>query len=347
MRKIALGAAAIALLAPGLAQADTNAIVGIDYNRVDFPFQDADVYGLSGAFNHDISDWNFQMDGYAGRASEGFCCISTNYAAAHLGVRNDTYSAAGFVALQSFSSLSGINLGIEGQMFFPQAMLEGSLSYTDWSDFDLSATNVQIDGAWYFTPDFSVNALLGYVSADEGGSTGNFTAYGLSGEYRFSNCPTSISLGWRRLEGEGDHSDTWSVGVTFDFGTGTLQDRTTKGPSWNGARSVYDNWDRTIGLIPMVSDRRLKRDITLLATLANGMNIYSFRYLWSDTAYVGVMAQELLAKPQWRRAAVRQANGYFAVNYAALGLRMTTLADWKRDGVASVLHSGDDTRLAA
>ena len=35
MRKVALGAAAIALMAaPGLAHADTNAVVGIDYNRV-------------------------------------------------------------------------------------------------------------------------------------------------------------------------------------------------------------------------------------------------------------------------------------------------------------------------
>jgi hypothetical protein len=169
----------------------------------------------------------------------------------------------------------------------------------------------------------------------------------VSGEYRFANCPTSVSLGWRRLDGEGEHSDTWSIGVTFDFGAGTLQDRTTKGPSWNGARSVYDNWDRTIGLIPMVSDRRLKRDITLLATLANGMKIYSFRYNWSDTVYVGLMAQDLLLNSAWRHAVVRQAGGFFAVDYGVLGLRMTTLDDWKRNGLAAVLHHEDDARLAA
>jgi len=349
MRKVALGAAAIALMAaPGLAHADTNAVVGIDYNRASLPFGDVDIYGLNGAFNHDFSGgWNFQMDGYAGRVSEGFCCLTTNYVAAHLGVRNEGYSAAGFVALQSFSSLSGINVGVEGQMFFSQAMLEGSLSYTDWGDFDLSATNAQIDGSWFFTPDFSVNAVVAYTSADEGGSNGNFTSYGLSGEYRFANSPTSVSLGWRRLDGEGENADTWSVGVTFDLGTGTLQDRTTKGPSWNGARSVYENWDRTIGLVPLVSDRRLKRDITLLATLANGMKIYSFRYTWSDTVYVGLMAQDLLLNSAWRHAVVRRADGYFAVNYGALGLAMTTLDVWKCSGLAAVLHQADDARLAA
>jgi hypothetical protein len=350
MRKVALGAAAIALMtAPGLAHADTNAVVGIDYNRVDQPFEDLDVYGINGAFNHDFDGgWNLQMDGYAGRASgEGFCCLSTNYAALHLGTRMESYSFAGFAALQSFSSLSGINVGVEGQMFFSQAMVEGSVSYTDWGDADLSATNAQIDGSWFLTPDFSINGVLGYTSADEGGSDGNFTSYGLSGEWRFANMPTSVSLGWRRTDGEGDHDDTWSIGVTFDLGTGTLQERTTKGPSWNGARSVYDNFDRTLGLVFGPSDRRLKRDITLLATLANGMKIYSFRYNWSDTVYVGLMAQDLLLNGAWRDAVVRQANGFYAVNYGALGLRMTTLEDWKRNGVAAVLHHKTDVRYAA
>ena len=110
---------------------------------------------------------------------------------------------------------------------------------------------------------------------------------------------------------------------------------------------MYDNWDRTLGLVMLPSDRRLKRDITLLATLANGMKIYSFRYHWSDTVYVGLMAQDLLLNPAWRSAVVRQANGFYAVSYGALGLRMTTLDDWKRNGVAAVLHHKDDVRLAA
>ena len=351
MRKVALGAAAIALMAaPGVAHGDTNAYVGIDYNRVNLPFADSDVYGINGAFNHGFDGgWNLQMDGYAGRASfSGFCCLSTNYAAVHFGERTESYSFAAFAALQTFASVSGVNVGVEGQMFFSQAMLEGSLSYTDWgSDIDLNATNAQVDGSWFFTPDFSVNALVGYTAANEGGNNGNFTSYGLSGEYRFANNPTSITLGWRRTDGEGDNADTWSIGVTFDLGAGTLQERTTRGPSWNGARSVYDNWDRTIGLVPSPSDRRLKRDIALLTTLANGMKIYVFRYTWSDTFYVGLMAQDLMVNPAWRRAVVRQANGYYAVNYAALGLRMTTLEEWRKNGVGGILHHDDDLRLAA
>jgi hypothetical protein len=85
-----------------------------------------------------------------------------------------------------------------------------------------------------------------------------------------------------------------------------------------------------------VSDRRLKHSIHLLARLHSGMKIYAFKYLWSDVVYVGVMAQDLLKNPTWKDAVITKANGFYAVNYAMLGLKMTTLAQWKKDGIASI-----------
>ena len=85
-----------------------------------------------------------------------------------------------------------------------------------------------------------------------------------------------------------------------------------------------------------VSDSRLKRQIHRLAILANGLQIYSFKYLWSDKTYVGVMAQDLLKNPLWRGAVVKRADGYYAVDYARLGLKMTSLEDWQSRGVSAV-----------
>ena len=31
------------------------------------------------------------------------------------------------------------------------------------------------------------------------------------------------------------------IGLTLDLGTGSLQDRRVQGPSWGGARSLYDD----------------------------------------------------------------------------------------------------------
>ena len=74
------------------------------------------------------------------------------------------------------------------------------------------------------------------------------------------------------------------------------------------------------------SDIRLKRDITQVGELDVGINLYRYRYLWSDTIYVGVMAQEVAAvKPE---AVLRGADGYLRVDYARLGLRLQTWDQW-------------------
>jgi outer membrane immunogenic protein len=79
---------------------------------------------------------------------------------------------------------------------------------------------------------------------------------------------------------------------------------------------------------PIPSDARLKRDITLIARLDDGLGLYRYRYLWSNTVYVGVMAQEVaLIHPD---AIVRSAlDDYLRVDYGRLGLRLMTLPEWQ------------------
>ncbi|MFO1172715.1 MAG: tail fiber domain-containing protein [Hyphomicrobiaceae bacterium] len=86
------------------------------------------------------------------------------------------------------------------------------------------------------------------------------------------------------------------------------------------------------------SDRRLKRDIELLATLDDGTKLYSFRYIDSfdpsGRTFVGVMAQDVLtAHPD---AVVTMSSGYYAVRYGRLGLRMASIEDWNARGLAAV-----------
>jgi hypothetical protein len=77
---------------------------------------------------------------------------------------------------------------------------------------------------------------------------------------------------------------------------------------------------------PCYSDVRLKHDITPVGELASGLGLYRYRYLWSDTAYVGVMAQEVAAvMPE---AVQRGADGYLRVDYSRLGLRLQTWDEW-------------------
>ena len=85
-----------------------------------------------------------------------------------------------------------------------------------------------------------------------------------------------------------------------------------------------------IATVLPISDQRLKREIVYLATLNNGIRIYSFKYLSGDDIHVGVMAQDLLGMPEFKDAVVLGTNGYYAVNYQALGLRMISLSEWNK-----------------
>ena len=78
--------------------------------------------------------------------------------------------------------------------------------------------------------------------------------------------------------------------------------------------------------ISVTSDTRLKRDIAQVGELDSGVGLYRYRYLWSDTIYVGVMAQEVAeVMPE---AVQRGADGYLRVDYARLGLRLQTWDQW-------------------
>ena len=89
---------------------------------------------------------------------------------------------------------------------------------------------------------------------------------------------------------------------------------------------------------PHPSDIRLKRDVVLLARLHNGIGFYRFRYKWSDTYYVGVMAQEVMKVVP--SAVVRGGDGYLRVDYARIGLKFQTWAEWLAQSKVPVVPAG-------
>jgi hypothetical protein len=74
------------------------------------------------------------------------------------------------------------------------------------------------------------------------------------------------------------------------------------------------------------SDIRLKHDIVLLGHLDDGLGFYRFSYNGSDTAYVGVMAQEV--ETVIPEAVMRGRDGYLRVSYETLGLHLQTYRHW-------------------
>lgn len=70
-----------------------------------------------------------------------------------------------------------------------------------------------------------------------------------------------------------------------------------------------------------ISDLRLKRDVERIGTHASGCGLYRFKYLWNDTRYVGVIAQEVLERVP--EAVCAGPGDFLAVDYGVLGMTMT------------------------
>jgi hypothetical protein len=74
------------------------------------------------------------------------------------------------------------------------------------------------------------------------------------------------------------------------------------------------------------SDARLKRDVVEIGKRSDGLSIYRYRYLWSETEFVGVIAQE--AATVAPEAVHRGADGWLRVDYSKLGTKLMTWDEW-------------------
>ena len=106
-------------------------------------------------------------------------------------------------------------------------------------------------------------------------------------------------------------------GVSNMFGSGWGKDLLNLGASWyTGGLSSATGMAGGVGKEAwMYSDERLKTNIKKIGTYDNGLNKYSFNYVWG-TPSTGVLAQEAIkVVPE----AVRENNGYYEVNYDMIG----------------------------
>lgn len=88
------------------------------------------------------------------------------------------------------------------------------------------------------------------------------------------------------------------------------------------------------------SDRRLKEGIRHLYTLQQGVRVYSFRYIGDSRQFTGLMAQDLLEDERFRGAVGKDANGFYFIDYEALGLEIRGAEEMLRAGArASELAS--------
>jgi len=242
-------AVAAAMVAPAIAHADdTKGSLGVHYNNLD-PSGSGhiDQYGIDAAVSHDFSNgWTVQGDGVSDRLHLSGASLGVGYEAVSAGVRNGQYAAYGFVGLSDLSGSSATNVGLGGQWFSNNIVLDGSVGYSDFDNTDAHVTQIGVDGAYFFNDNLSVAAEYGHTHFDTSGADNDANIYGVSGSYRLASSPVTFSLGYDRVDSDTSDGNVWRIGASWDFGTGSLHERATTGPSWSGARNLYDQTIRTV-----------------------------------------------------------------------------------------------------
>ncbi len=141
-----------------------------------------------------------------------------------------------------------------------------------------------------------------------------------------------------RVDGGG-----WTALLTRTYNT-AQEDYTLKvtyDPTWKN-RKRHGDISSGGGL---GSDLRIKQNVKVLGVYQPlGLTLYSWQYRNNDTTrYVGVMAQDLLARRDLAHAVSIAKTGEFAnfyqVDYTILGMKMITEAEWDKLGLDAIVAS--------
>jgi hypothetical protein len=245
MKKYMLAAAAaFALAAPGLAAADS-ADVGLHYGNIDPDGGDSiDTWGIDGAYSHQMdSGWVLQMDGQHDSLDVG-TDIGSSYAAVNLGARSEGHAMYGFAGLSDMLALSFVNVGVGGQLYLGNVTVDGSVGYANSDDADLSVTDANVDGTWFFTDNFGLTGRVGWAQVDDGSNDTDATTLGVGAAWRPDGSNFTFNAGYDSVDGDND-GNVWRLGLTYNIGTSSERERSQSGASFNGARTLYND---TVGL---------------------------------------------------------------------------------------------------
>lgn len=243
MKKILMGAAAVlAVAAPGVAHADTTGFVGLGYTALDDDDDGdkEDLVILDGAVASNIGGaWNVQFDAHHGYFDHGSHDDAFTNASAHLFARSSGWAAGGFAGLGTRGSDNIWLAGLEGQLYFSNVTLGGAWTFSDMTNGsgDTEFTLLDLDAAFFLTPNTSIGGGAGWYDDEWEGEDGYYVA--LNAEHQFAGSPFSIGGGYFMYDsdysgGGGHEIDGFSIFGRMNFGTADLQTRSREGASLPG-----------------------------------------------------------------------------------------------------------------
>ncbi|MGE3251857.1 MAG: hypothetical protein AB7J28_16915 [Hyphomonadaceae bacterium] len=251
-----LGAAALAASvgAAGAAHATTGHVSG-SYSTANVEYDggsedDIDSWGLSGAF---ISPAVHGVDVQFSASHENNTWDGSDYDNGQSTVavwgthRTGNFGFGGYFGFGNEWSQTVYMYGGEVQFYLPNATIRGVAQHGSMSDaYDYSATDLRVDATWFIMEQLA--ATLGVSHTDFDDYDDSATGVHVGGEYRFANSPVSISADylWEDWDYDpgGAEGNIFRIAATWDFGTGSLQERSQTGASFGAERQFLDVWTR-------------------------------------------------------------------------------------------------------
>jgi hypothetical protein len=230
---IIAAAALVAVVAPGVAAAQTG-YVGAVYGNVDPDGAgDEDFYGLEGAVAFSGSgSIVFEVDASIFDADD----TDTSYGlTGHVLMRNDSHAVGGFIGLSDANETAWYG-GVEANKYFDNFTVAGALFYgqseTAVLNDDVEGYGLNVEGRYFVQDNFRVDANIGYASIDvDNVGDDDVMVYGVGAEYQLAEFPVSFRAGYSTADSDFGDADVWSIGVRYNWGGQTLRDRDRSGAS--------------------------------------------------------------------------------------------------------------------
>ena len=205
-----------------------------------------------------------------------------------------------------------------------------------------AGTAAYLTGTLNLTATWSSNTLNGSITGINAYATGGSGA--LIGTVNDINLASTIS--GSSVSGTATAAGTAGTAFNIAGAAGPLQGA-FYGPSANEVAGTFHVTGGTnnvtvigsFGAKPgsvTPSDRRLKTAVRAEGRLANGLQLYSWRYLGGAHRFTGVMAQDLLADGRFAGAVEVEPDGLMQVDYSQIGYEPDRLEAMQADGEQAV-----------
>lgn len=231
--------AAALFAAPALA---ASGYVGVDAAHSEVEIAgvegDGEAYGLSGAVAMPVSETiGLELDGSIAQSDTDGDDLTVYSATAHVYQMTDSGRFGAFGGLAAADDVATWSVGLEGQGYTDKVNLGGAIGYVRQQDADLNAWGAAGSVDYFVSDNLSVGANVALAVADVSGFDGELWNVGVDAEYLIPSLPVSIYGAYDHSESDDIdmNADTFSVGVRFNFGAGSLKERSRQGPGLGSA----------------------------------------------------------------------------------------------------------------